>query len=719
MSFAHRWFAGALLLVVTSSAAYGADHISDANKLWEDFNHYVLVARPDLADAAAKKLLTQSDDNLLGAVESVDSPDNLSPLWARAAGMALLRDSAQALEDKIQSARVAKSREVDRIAVDIDNLGKDRRHYINAVQRLRGAGQFAAPHLLSALLDPARQSSQPFVLRAMVDLGQPMVYPLSEALSKLEPAPQGQIGQVLGEIGYPTALPAIVRVLESSNTDPHARAILQAAKTHILKNVSGSTDLSAAELYFNLGLNQYDSAAFKDEIPGYDDTQDKGIVWAYDVRTGLVPIPVPGKVYGDVLAMRSATTALQLRADFSEALTLWVMANLRRENMLNGDIDPSYGADRRAPMFYAQLAGPQRQQQILARALHDQDAELALDAIEALRRTAGPAALLNHHAASKPLIEALSFPDQRVRYQAAFALTNARPKEAFDGSFRVVPVLSQAVRQSDVRYAIVLADDDSARGSLSATIKELGFQPLIGATLEDLADDIRQAPGIDLILTAVSPQHVMDVHRQTMGDYKLVSTPIVAMTTPAGQIKLTARFAQDRRIRTVVAGPSVSELEPAVQAARRGAGGAEITSQQADAFALTALHLLRDVALTGGGEIYQIADAQPALIAALNDQRDAVAIGAAGVLSLVDDPQAQQAIAPLPIDTTRTMDVRLAALARLAESFNQFGNKLPDSHNALLRELAASSEGDLAESAARAVGAGMPAAHQAVELILE
>src|SRR5690606_15661084 len=54
-------------------------------KLWDDFNHYVLIARPELAHAAGQALLNQvNDDQLLDIVEASDFADWLDRVKVRA-----------------------------------------------------------------------------------------------------------------------------------------------------------------------------------------------------------------------------------------------------------------------------------------------------------------------------------------------------------------------------------------------------------------------------------------------------------------------------------------------------------------------------------------------------------------------------------------------------------------------------------------------------------
>src|SRR5690606_247244 len=118
-------------------------------------------------------------------------------------------------------------------------------------------------------------------------------------------------------------------------------------------------------------------------------------------------------------------------------------------------------------------------------------------------------------------------------------------------------------------------------------------------------------------------------------------------------------------------------LGAAVENARSSATGVTLTSAQATAYAVRALQLLRDVALTSGN-VYVVTDAQSALTLALNDTRDEVVTGAAAVLALIDNVEAQTALAELALDNTRTVNIRGAAMNSLADSATAYGNLLDD-----------------------------------------
>ncbi|MCC6681564.1 MAG: hypothetical protein IT445_11740 [Phycisphaeraceae bacterium] len=703
----------ALLLSVLVALPLSAQD-QDAAGLWADFNHYVLVARPDLAKAAGEALLQKADEQqLLDVVEASDYA-NYDRTLQRAAKTEGLGDIASQLDARIQAARIARSRESQRIGDDISKLANGQRPYLNAVERLKSAGQYAAPQLLAVLHDGGQTSLHPYVLQAMVAVGRPLVAPLSEALPQLDPVNQGRIAQVLAEIGYPHPLPYLKQIIDDSATDANARVLARKAYEQLLERTELPSDLNAAMLYLLLGESQYKHQTSGQEIPGYDAAEGKGIVWHYDAQVGLVAVPVPGSVFGDVLAMRAATAALALDPSLDKALSLYLMANLRRQNNLpQGVTDPSYAPDRQDPMFYALLAGPARLQDVLARALSDRDPVLAIDAIDALSETAGVKDQVGGDG-DKPLVSALSFPDPMVRFRAAAALTSARPADVFPGSYRVVPVLAEALRPSDTKVALVLSDKQELLNSLVASAGELGYTVLSGTTLAGVQDQVATAAAVDVIITGGSLASIQTVLAGSEGDYRLGAVPVLAMVNPAQQVELNERYGNQSRLVSSVIPAEAETLTGALESALKLIAPKEVGAETAKQMALESLQLLATVALAS--DVYNVQDAQPALIASLDASDAEVVTGSAAVLALINSAESQSALIESALKASG--DSQVALLHSLADSASHFGNMVSREQSDLLLTLVLSSTGDTALAASRAHGAlALPTSNSVQEIL--
>ncbi|WP_428388881.1 HEAT repeat domain-containing protein [Mucisphaera sp.] len=675
-----------------------------ASSLWDDFNHYLLIARPELAAGAGQALLREVGDDdglLLEVVESSDFSDYEAAL-IRATRVEAVEPVATRLLARIQEAQISVSRDPARILENIERLSVNRRAFMNAVERLRGAGQFAAPLLLETLQDRQRANLHPFVQEAMVAIGRSMVYPLSEALPKLEPVQQGQIAQVLMRIGYPQALPYLKEAIEDPRTDPTALAYLMAAYNELVGTVNVRPDTSAALLYVAAGEAQYVAGTNRADIPGLGAETLDATLWEYTPETGLVAIQVPAEIFADSLAVRSSIKALKLAPDTDAAMTLFLRSNLRRENRLPaGEVDASYPADMLEASYYAMLSGPKRLHEVLDRALSDEDPALALDAIEALRKTAGANALVDGASGRQPLLRALTYPDRRVRFRAAETLAAARPVVSFPESERVVPTLGEAVRQSDSRYAAVVADDFETLNLLLGVLSDAGFEAFGGLSREDIDNEIALRPGVDLVVLAMSEGDVEAFFLDTKGDPRLGGSPVLAMVTAPEQITLTETFRAEPRFASALMVDSAAALRGAIDAVSEQYEGYSIRGAEAEAFAMTALELLEQIGSTD--PVYYAGDAEVAMIQALGDERETVIMASGQALEHLPSPAAQAALADRALQASGA--VQLALLSSLAESARFHGNLIDSRLVDGVRDLVVESTGELALAAARAHGA--------------
>ncbi|MEM9791168.1 MAG: HEAT repeat domain-containing protein [Planctomycetota bacterium] len=695
-----------------AAPAWCQDGVNDA---WADFNHYVLVARPDLAAAAGQQLLDADNTELLAAVESGDYA-NWQETVSQAQRLEGVADVANQVADKVQQARIDVARDPNRIAADIAALSNSRRAYSNAVQRLAAAGQYATPAMLEALQDPDRTALQPFILSAFEEIGRPVAYPLAVALGDLSTPTIEQVAQVLATIGYPDVAPYIKAAIETKPLDPQTKSVLTTALNRLAERSRMDADVSASAMFLALAEAQYDGASA--DQPGYDDAEQVGLLWRYGPEIGLVSVAVPAEIYPDTLAMDSTKASLGLDDANTPALELYLAANLRRENRLpDGMTDPSYPLDAQPAAYYARLAGPAPVMAVLDRALTDRDPALALDAIDVLGEVAGTQALVSDDAASDSLLMALGSPDRRVRFAAAMTLGQARPQDAFDGSFRVVPTLAEAVRQGDALYAVALAGTQDRVNALIDQLDALGYTTIGATTVSDLSAEADAIPGIDLIAVAGPVDTVTQLIKTTQGDYRLGSAPVVALVSADGQAQM-AEFADDLpRVSVGLDSDDPATLDAAVQAATSAPGTEPIGLDEGTDLAVAALDLLRELAEERQA-VYQLSDAQPVLVTALGDNRPEIMIGSANILALLNDSAAQQAIARAALDAGGLDQVDL--LGALAESARHHGNLLDSNLQDRVADLINGSTGDLAEAASMVYGAlGLPTSVSAEQVLAD
>ena len=705
--------------VATTPPADDADGPPPAS-LFKDFIHYIRIARHDLAVSFGTAWLEAplTPDRILTSVEKgpykpADIQDTLNV--ARKAG-GEIEQVAKNVETRIEKARLDVARDPTRIRNNIEALATGLRAQQNAIKRLQQAGEYTAPHFLAALLNTDDRPLHPYVTDAMVAVGREIVQPICEAFAYVPPVNQRQIARVLSDIGYPLAVPYLKAVLETQDLEDSTRRVVEMAVSTLEEHAGIPADRRAAELFYLLAEDYY---AQRVSLILHPD-QPINLLWDYRVGTGLVPLSIPTPVYHDVMAMRAARRALELDRDMSGSLSLWIAANFRRENnQPEGAVDPSYRSHMRSPLYYATMAGPRHLQPVLQRALANGDAELALDAIDALRGTAGEPSLLNRGAEQRPLAQGLNFPDRRVRIESAFAIAEARPTSDFSNSQRVVPVLSEAIRQSGTMYAVVLAEDLSAAGVIADHVRQAGrYEAILGTSFDAVVGEVADAPGVDLIVVQAGQAQIENIFSAARQNVKLQVAPIVVLAGDAEIISLTRRFESESGVRVAAQSDSGDTLIAGIQQVTRDLAGDQLTDDQARTYALHAMSMLRELAMGLSSDVFHIEDGYAALLESLDDPREEVLLSAAAVVALLDHDKAQQALADVALHRDHDERVKIALMKYLAESARRFGPRVTDRQIKELLELVASARGALSEAAAQAHGAlDLPTANP-VELIV-
>ena len=188
-----------------------------------------------------------------------------------------------------------------------------------------------------------------------------------------------------------------------------------------IEQISGRAQRGTpSDLFFQLAEKYYD----EDPSVRADPRLAEANVWYWDDTAGkgtLTAVPVPTRIFGQVMAMRTAQEALRIEEDKTNAIALWLTANVRRESRLgldieNGDPNVTGELDATRPdifpraLYYTQAAGPRYAHLVLERAVKDRDTAVALGAIEALRITAGESSLIGTEDYKQPAGRGVAVP---------------------------------------------------------------------------------------------------------------------------------------------------------------------------------------------------------------------------------------------------------------------------------------------------------------------
>ena len=130
------------------------------------------------------------------------------------------------------------------------------------------------------------------------------------------------------------------------------------------------------------------------------------------------------------------------------------------------------------------------------------------------------------------------------------------------------------------------------------------------------------------------------MYLQAGQNYKLATASIVAITSGVDQLRLQSKYRDQWRLTALADGTAQNTLGQTIGRVTANSVGEPIGSDEAANFAARALTALRGIGLNGA-RLYNLSDAEPAVIAALNDSRQPIVIAAGHVLELITSAESQ------------------------------------------------------------------------------
>lgn len=639
----------------------------------KDFVHYVKIDSREAAALVASQLASQSmsDEDVVNLVENgravrfADFEDALVRASKKGGEVA---DAAAALDSRFREAKIALVRNPNEIAKNIERLTGNALARSNAATRLVAAGEYAMPQLLGALLQRNDAALRLETSKVMVQLGRHAVIPLCTSLSGLDEASQELVVNVLGDIGYKTALPWIVDLQSETRSTQVADACTRA----MLRMPGGGSGVSPADAFLTLANDYYNRKTELISFP-QDSTQ---LLWSYDPAVGLLMAEIITPLFDEAMAMRCAEHSLRLNAGANaEGVAMWVATNLRRDTETPAGYDNSeYPSSRRDATYFAVAAGSDVCQRVLRRAINDRDTPLVRRAIAALDETASAGALWRSGTEIAPLLEALSYSDRRVRYEAALALAGAQPNEPFAGADRVVPTLASAVRDVSDRFAILVTQDREVYDEIRPTLESIGFSVLPHANNFDaLAVPMSQVPGVDFVTLVGSPEWARGLIERVRVSPNTSAAPTLAMVNQADVGSLIQQVGRDDSLEIRSRAIGVDAMRNTIDALLKRTGNAGLSESDIAMYRESAVNALRDLAVARN-RVLRIEDASASLVRTLEDNRIGMTMSIAEVLAWVPEARAQMAIFDRALQSEGS--VRVELLGKVAESARRYGNRL-------------------------------------------
>jgi HEAT repeat protein len=690
----------------------------DLQQNWVMMVHYFKLARFDLAKAEAAKFMAAKPEPeaVLALVESPKSGYDLIVSMVKVPEMG--DAAAQILTLADQGARTRRT-DPARIQENLHRLGQGPRAYFLAFKELSYSGEYVVPFALAILQDPNQKELAQQVYRTLVQIGEPVVLPLTRALASPDARLREQIVTILGDIGYPYSLPALKAIVEDGKELDSVKA---AATKAILKFADESAlKTRAKDLYIDLA-KKYLSG----KVTVADPRQPMTDVFNWVPGSGLLYRPAPTTVVADILAARACVDALKTDPGALEAVSLWVSALMDMEAKTPGKMarqdDPFLPQDMPSLAFFADAVGQQHLWRVLDQALRGGDTDIAVRACQALEKVANEdfLTLYDQGKEGSPLVMALVYPDQRVRFAAAFALAAVRPAKEFTGHTRVVPALVEALNLEARKSLLLVEPEADNRNRLQAKLKEAGWYVVTATSGDQALSTARSMLRIDAILISSRIKGNVDhgsLVTNLRHDYETAMTPIMVLSYADDPIKASWLESQDKFLKAVDPAAEAEALIPDIEALKKKAGSLVLDPDAARAVSLRAAETLADIARAS--RVFSIARARLSLLEALTNRPDELVVAVAGALSMIPDAEIEKALANVGTDVQRSKAVRVAALKALDRSARTIGNKLEDAQLASIQTLAGPGDDELRDAAGEALGGLNLDAAEGAKLILK
>lgn len=606
-----------------------------------------------------------------------------------------------------------------RVRENVARLAGPPRGFQNAVSALKDSGEFAIPAMVEVLRDPtAADSLRAAVMRALPTMDRPALNPLVMALRMPDDIARRPVIDALAAAGYAQAVP----YLKALAMDPNESAAIRAAAASGLTTLSGKgvnvvANENPARAFLALAEDHY---AGRDVLAA-DPRIDVANVWYWrdDV---LQNVEVPTPIFNEVMCMRACEEALRHDPALKPAIGLWIAANFRRENQLPpGKRDLTRPEGFPSADFFALSAGAEYCLAALGLAVRDADAGVALRAIDALRRTGGAASLLAAADGKMPLAEALGFSDRLVRIRAALAIAAAKPESSFEGRQNFLPAMAEALTAGTATRAALIVDPLSqSANATAAVLREMGFDAHAHADLFAAAAQARTSlPGVEVVVLAsdMDRPNLSAAIKFIRADASLAALPILVVGRTDDEALVVQQLRADQRTRRVPENPSAAQIGKALSEAAQAAGVQPLTPELGVELATEAARALAGLA-EAGRSLWDASRAEPALLAALENDNAELRAAAADALAHVPTEKAQEAIARLALDGSAPEPQRIVYFEALAAAGKRHGSKLTRATiDGLIAVVSGGGSEPLREAAGRALGSANLPGPPASEII--
>jgi HEAT repeat protein len=415
--------------------------------------------------------------------------------------------------------------------------------------RLKQMSEFAVPHIVRLMADTQDAARRVTCRKALLMLGRAAVLPTVEALGSPDESLRIVLLGVLGELQDARALAAVCRLARDRETAPRVREAAMGALVRIAARPRQGLELSKTP-----SVNYYQlSDAYLHELdftlPAVDG--DKLPLWTWSAEKKWVTCAlVPHKLYNELLAEAACYDGLLLDKEDLSLRAMAIAVYFAQKFELVGSDDSDV---RRSLDLAILVGGKQALQKCLEKALFDGDAEIAIQAAQALGEVgAGKGfSLIEQLKEANPLLAALDDPDRAVRFAAACAVVTCQPSGMpempdahnayrtgrFDNYMKVLPAISWGLMyELPSRTVLIIHPSTDVINYYKGELRKLGHVVVDAATLQDGMNLAAGLPTPDVVFLAPEFMDELDGLRGMLGSPRV---PVVLLA-PAGAAQADA-----------------------------------------------------------------------------------------------------------------------------------------------------------------------------------
>jgi CheY-like chemotaxis protein len=533
---------------------------------------------------------------------------------------------------------------------------------------LLGAHEFAVPPLVAALNDPAKRATHGRAIDALVALGQDAVGPLVATLNGPDSNAKLAAIEALVRMRASDAAPHLVGLFLARATSPQVRSAAEDA----LLNLYGTTPTPREAVRF-LETEIVEVLSGRRLLPlGVDGNLD---LWLWDAaRSQPAPVTVSANQARSQLAARLARRLIELSPEEPRHRRLYLVSMMEAEAYRAG-LDRAIDRGEGSAFSIAAGAGPEAVEDALSYALEHGYAPAATVAVQVLAEIGDVATILRGGAEPSPLAKALTYGDTRLRFAAAQAVVQLKPRAPFAGLSHLKLALVHFATSAGERRALVGFPNGEMAQQIAGMVNELGLSATTATNGRELLLEATNAEAYELILVSSridrGPLYlvVQDLRRHP----HTRQTPIIVLAEDDEAGTLRHRLRDDPLTSVALRPRGMEGMKYAVDQGLRRAGDRIIPAEVREAQAKAAIDSIAEL-IDAAPKVSDFRDFEREIAPLLYSP--SLSAATARVLAQLGTRTSQQSLLDVANRATQPILSRQAAAVAFGDSVRRFGVRL-------------------------------------------